>query len=274
MKYPQIMSRVFREPWLIQPRVHETMQRTLLSRIGGNHQAMITDDEDGPQDDGRDEVQDYGGVRIIPVHGILGKHLDSIEMMCGGCSVDRICEAIEIAKHDTNVRAVLFDFRSPGGTVCGIPECADAIAEIGKPTIGFTDSLCCSGAMWLAAQCDEFYATRSACIGSVGVYVYLEDWSKALEQEGIKPNPISAGEFKLLGAYFKPLTDAERAIVQASVNKTHAEFKAVVKSKRPVEDQYLEGQDYDGEEATAHGLVSGIVHDFDEAVAFAVDMVS
>ncbi len=272
MKYPQIMTRVFREPWLIQPRVHETIQRTLLSRIGGNQQAMITDDEDGPEDDGREQVMDYGGVRIIPVHGILGKHLDSIEMMCGGCSIDRVCEQIDIAKHDSNVKVALFDFRTPGGTVCGIPECADAIAEFGKPTVAFTDSLCCSGGMWLASQCDEFYATRSACIGSVGVYVYMEDWTRALEKEGVKPNPVSAGEFKLLGAYFKPLTDNERAIVQDGVNKTHAEFKATVKAKRPVDDQYLEGQDFTGDESAEFGFISGIVRDFDEAVSLAAEM--
>jgi len=265
LKYPLLMSRVFRSPWLILPGTHETIARGLLAHIADSKLETRNTElsEDGEaEDDGRREVTDYGQTRIIPVHGILGKHLSGLELMCGGCSLDALADQISLAKEDSNVARVLFDFRSPGGEVTGTPEVGDAIAELGKPSIGFCDSQCCSGALWLASQCDEFYATRSANIGSVGVYQYFEDWTRALEQQGVKPNPISSGLYKLSGAYFKPMTDDERAMFQAGCDKIHAEFKEVVSSKRPVADEFLQGQVFDGDEAAAHGFLA-VVDDLD-----------
>jgi ClpP class serine protease len=270
--YPRILSKVFREPWLITPGKHETIQRLLIDRVSKGRRVLDDDDNSWGvevKDDGRREVQDYGETRIIPVHGIIGQHLSALEMECGGCDIGAIAEQIRLAQHDSNVARVLFDFRSPGGTVTGIPECARMIAALGKPTIAFCDSECCSGAIYLASQCDEFYATASSNIGSVGVYQYFEDWTQFLANEGIKPNPISSGEFKLSGAWFKPMTDAERAMFQAGCDKIYTAFKAAVVSKRPVNDEFLQGQIFDGDEAAAHGFLSGVVDDMDQCLQLA-----
>lgn len=276
MKYPQLMMRVFRQPWLIATAKHEVFQRVLLARVGGRRadDNPDLDEEDGAEkiDDGRDEIQTLGHIQRIPVYGTLIQHADCLDMMSGACSIDRICDEIEIAKSDSNIAKVLFDFRSWGGQVVGIPECADKIAELGKPTIAFCDSMCCSGALWLASQCDEFYATRSAQIGSVGVYQYFEDCTEMLDMAGVKPNPISSGDFKLMGAYFKPMTKEERAIFQSGCDKIYAEFKEVVNSKRPVADQFLQGQIFDGDEAVQHGFLSGLVSDLDECLQLVSEM--
>lgn len=265
MKYPQLMSRVFREPWVITPGKHEAIQRVLLAHVAG-HPAKMEMDSESEDGDEESEVEDYGQTRVIPVYGILGKHLSGMEMMCGGCSIDDICSQIDLAKYDSNVARVLFDFRSPGGTVTGIPELAEEIAELGKPTFAFTDSECCSGAMWLAAQCDEFYATGSSQIGSVGVYRYFEDHSEEMKKAGVKPEPISAGEFKLMGAYFKPLSDAERELAQAGVNQIFEDFKTAVNIKRPIADEFLQGQVFRGIEAVQNGFLSGLVGGFEDCI--------
>ncbi len=271
MKYPQLMSRVFREPWLITPQKHEAIARVLLAHVAGVKSGSVMEDSD-EEDDGRREVQDINGTRIIPVHGILGKHLSMIEEMCGGCSMDAVTEQIDLAKYDSNVARVVFDFRTPGGTVTGTPELAQEIADLGKPTIAFTDTECCSGGLWLASQCDEWYATPSCIIGSCGVYLYLEDHTRAMEMDGIKPEPVSAGKFKLAGAYFKPFTPEERAIEQAAVDQIHVEFKEAVNIKRPVADEYLQGQTFRGKEAVQFGFLSGLVGDLEECLEIAEAM--
>lgn len=271
MKYPQLMMRVFRQPWLITPAKHEVFQRILLERVSGTRVDDVP--EENQPDDGRREVQAIETIHLIPVHGTLMQHPGRLEKMhSGACPTEDIRTQIDIAKGDSNVSKVVFDFRSWGGEVVGIPECGDDIAELGKPTIGFCDSMCCSGALWLASQCDEFYATRSAQIGSVGVYQYFEDWTRHMENEGIKPNPISSGDMKLMGAYFKPMTKEERAIFQAGCDKIYAEFKEVVNSKRPVADEFLQGQVFDGDDAARHGFLSGIVDDLDECLQLVSEM--
>jgi protease-4 len=167
---------------------------------------------------------------------------------------------------DDSVSRIMFDFQSPGGTVGGIPELGRKIANSAKPTIGWTDSQCCSGAYWLASQCERFYTSESCDVGSIGVYMALLDESRALENEGIKINAISAGKFKLAGAPFKPLTDEERKMFQAGVDKIYTQFKEAVSRNRSLPDSVMQGQVYDGQEAADLGLSDGMLENIQEAL--------
>ena len=253
-QFPQIISKVFEQPWLITPAKHRAIQRLISTHLGGTS-IVSAPDEEMPEP----EIAMDGGTAIIPVHGIIGKHLSGMELMCGGCDLDEVSDMLDMAAADESVARVLLDFRSPGGTVTGIPELGRKIANYPKPTIGFTDSESCSASYWLMSQCRSAYATESSTVGSVGVYMALLDESRALENEGIKINAIKAGEFKLAGASFKPLSDSERAMFQAGVDKLHAQFKEAVLRNRQIDASCLEGQCFDGEEAVANGMVDGLV---------------
>ena len=85
-----------------------------------------------------------------------------------------------------------------------------------------------------------------------------------MENDGIKMNAISAGKYKLLGAYWKPMTDEERAILQARVDSIHRDFKDAVLNRREVDEQQMEGQIFNGEEAARIGLIDGLVEGIDE----------
>jgi signal peptide peptidase SppA len=201
---------------------------------------------------------------IIPVHGILGKHLGSMAMMSGGCDVDRVSADIDVAVANANVRQIIFDFCTPGGSVVGIPELGRKIAGISKQTKAFADDECCSGGMWLASQCQHFYGTESATYGSIGVWCAYWDLTKMLEMEGSKMQSIQAGKYKLMGAYWKPLTDEEEAMLQADVDKTHAQFKDAINLRREVPDEFMQGQCFDGPEAVEAGLLDGLVESIEE----------
>ena len=168
--FPQIISKVYEQPWLITPAKHRAIQKLLAAHMAGTPMDMPEPD-DGEED--CCEIQMDGGTAIIPVHGIIGKHLSMMETMCGGCDLDEVCDMLDMAEQDDTVARVLLDFRTPGGTVTGIPEMARKIANYSKPTIGFTDSECCSAGYYLASQCGKFYATESSTVGSVGVYMAL-----------------------------------------------------------------------------------------------------
>jgi len=253
--FPQIISKVYEQPWLITPAKHRAIQRLITAHIEGNGMDMPKEDDE----EDAEEIAMDGSTAIIPVHGIIGKHLSMLETMCGGCDLDKVGYMLDMAAADSSVRRVLLDFRTPGGTVTGIPELARKIANYSKPTLAFTDSECCSAGYWLASQCSHFYATESSNVGSVGVYMALLDESRALENEGIKINAIKAGEFKLAGASFKPLSETERTMFQSGVDKLHAQFKAAVLRNREIDASCLEGQCFDGEEAATNGMVDGLV---------------
>ena len=166
---PRILSKVYRDPWLIRPETLHSIADILQSRLTGK-QAL--DIEIEPEEDGEEEeVEKFGSSVCIKVFGVLGKHLSRMEMECGGCSVDMLCDNLEDAEEDDSVQTIYLHFNSPGRTVTGIPEAGALIRRIAskKNVIALTDGDCCSAAYWMASQCNEIIATPSACMGSIGV---------------------------------------------------------------------------------------------------------
>jgi signal peptide peptidase SppA len=255
---PRIAERIYNEPWLITRQKHATIQSVFEAHLAGQKVSLFEDDPD-EEDDDDSTVRTIGRTMVIPVYGVLGKHLSSLEMMCGGCSIDQISKQIDEAEENFAVQKVVFDFRSPGGNACGVPEVGEKIAAMSKASEAFTDSDCCSGAYWLASQCDIISCTTSAEVGSVGVYSIYTDRSKQLEDAGVKVNPIVAGEFKIAGAPFKPMTDAERELLQGQVDFLHAKFQNAILEKREINPSLLEGQIYFGEQAIENGFADRLV---------------
>lgn len=265
--YPHILSKLFCSPLVITKTKHRAICKVLEAHLASGKVQMPMDEE---MPDPEDMMPDFetGPDTIIPIHGILGKHLSGMEMMSGGCDLDHVNSMIDIALGDSQVRRLIFDFQSPGGEVTGIPETAMKIAGIrDKECVAFTDSECCSGALWLASQCQQFYCTPSSCVGSVGVWCAYEDWSRALQNEGVNVQAISAGKYKLMGAYWKPLTDEEKSMLQADVEKIYGQFKRDMVRWREIQDEFMQGQIFDGERAVEVGIADGLVMGMEEILS-------
>ena len=87
-----------------------------------------------------------------------------------------------------------------------------------------------------------------------------------MEKAGIKPEPIvsESSPLKLAGAFFKPLTDDERAMFQKDVDRIYSEFVAAISAKRTVQADYLKGQVVSGEQAVTVGFADGLANDLEE----------
>lgn len=257
----RIVEKVYNQPWLIKPSYHENIIRILETHI---QETPMEDDFEEPE---LPEPDFINGVAVIPIYGIIGKHLSLMEQMCGGMDINWLTEELKKKRDDTNCTSIVLYFNSPGGTVIGVPELGDLIAEIAtiKPIVAYTDADMCSGAYWLASQCTSIFSTKSATIGSIGVYSIYIDKTRRLENEGVKINAISAGKYKLTGASFRVLSDEEKAILQAGVDKIYVEFLNAV-SKRKIPNEYCQGQVFDGMEALQYGLTDGLVTDIDEVI--------
>lgn len=288
--YSRIAARLFSEPTLLTPAQHAAfclrLETKLLSEQAGSPQIISgqpapmaaqpmkrKDRRSGmywEEDDNKgvlfdDELRIVADTAIIAVHGTLVAHPEDIAMSECGCAMEGVNAAIAAAENNPAINHVIYDFRTPGGSVTMIPETGRRIRHSQKDTIAFTDSECCSGGLWLAAQCRQFYGTGSSRIGSVGVYTMCLDMSEALRKEGVKVNTISAGKYKLLGAYWKEMTDDERAILQTQVNKIYAQFRDAMETWRVVSDEHFgSGLVFDGEEAAQLGFTDGVVESMDD----------
>lgn len=275
--YSHIISKLFNEPTLLTPARHAAICHLLETKLSTDPQAAGPTKrfrpnsgtyEDSSDNEGItyfDQLRTVGNVAIIPIHGTLVAHPEDIAMSECGCSMEDVSKAIDMAENNPDVDTMLFDFRTPGGSVTGIPETGRKIVNSRKNTIAFTDSECCSGGIWLAAQCEKFYATQSSRVGSVGVYVMCLDMTGAMKKDGMKVNAISAGKFKLLGAYWKSMSTEETAIVQKGVDKIYGQFKEAMESHRVVHDEHFgNGLVFDGDEAAEIGFTDGVVESMDD----------
>ena len=262
MGYPEIIHKVYREPWLIKPSVHQSIQASLTSILNGDPL------KDYEQEDEEYEFK-HGATAIIPISGILGKHLSLIESAFGGIDVDSISLNLDAAIADDSVDTIILYIDSAGGTVTGIYELGEKIARASqsKTVIAYTDSLMASAAYWLGSQATSLYCSTSAELGSIGCYICLLDESEMMQQEGIKINAISAGEYKLAGASFKPLTEDERQMFQDDIDYWYDLFKKAVLSKRTLNDSTMQGQTYSGEKAVELNLADGIIDSIDELMS-------
>ena len=271
--YSHIISKLFYEPLLVTPMRHAALCQLLESKLASAATPVPGDGTvtaSNPEEQDGDDVTQVGSTVVIPVHGTLVQFPEDIAMSECGCDLESLAAKIDMAECDPRIKTVIYDFRTPGGAVTGIYETGRKILNSRKKTIAFTNSECCSGGLWLASQCELFYATQSSRVGSCGVYTMCMDMSKQLKQEGVKVNAVFAGKYKLLGAYFKPLADDERAILQKNIDKIYAQFKDAVEAHRVVSDEnFGSGLVFDGDEAAEIGFIDGVVEDFEEVLEIA-----
>ncbi len=265
-QYPHIISKLFYEPLLLTRARHQAICRVVESHMAKVAQ-MPSDPMEPDDDDEEMPMMETGSVAIIPVCGVLTAKEQDIPMSACGCGLDTVRAAIDVALSDSNIRKIVFSFDSPGGGVTGVPELGRKISGIvSKETVAFTDTECCSGALWLAEQCQSFYCTQSASVGSIGVWCAYLDMSASMAKDGERMQEFSAGKYKTMGAYWKPLTKDESKMIQAGVDKIYAQFKDAVQTRRVVTDDVMQGQIFDGEEAVTAGLVDGLVESIEDLI--------
>ncbi len=170
-------------------------------------------------------------IAVVPLLGLMSQR--------GGlstASTDDYARAVAAAAQDPNVKAVVLELDSPGGEFYGLDEAAAVIRDSrrAKPIVASVNSFAASGAYYLASQATEILVTPGGELGSIGVFAVHKDLSIALDQEGIKITLIAAGEGKVEGNPFEPLTAEALATMQADVQRHYGMFAAAVAKGRAV----------------------------------------
>ena len=222
---------------------------------------------------GRAQRASGGAVAVIPVYGVLMPRADSLDEMSGATSLQSLQKAFRGALADAQVKTILLDVDSPGGSVAGVDELSSEIfaARGSKKIVAIADYQMASAAYYIASAASEVIASPSSDTGSIGVISLHLDLSKAAEMEGVKPTFITYGQYKAEGNQLEPLSDPARQFWQQRVNEYGDMFvKAVARNRgtttRDVKDNFGQGRSFGAREAKARGLVDSIAS-FDDTVA-------
>jgi signal peptide peptidase SppA len=253
MKINGSISNLLSQPWAIRPDSFAAMLDAMHAADPIDDMLDLTE-ENTPLDVTVDE-----GIAVVSITGVIGNKLPLyMQRFFGMVSADRIARAVEEMEEDANIRAVVFDIDSPGGTVSGVQELADTIKGMEKPTVAHTSGLMASAAYWIGAAADHVMATPSAMVGSIGVFLPIVSLKKYYEKLGVEVDVIKAGKFKAAGYPGTDLSDDQRADLQASVDYVYRLFSGFVAGRRAVETQTMQGQDFYAAQAIENGLVDDL----------------
>lgn len=250
---------------------HLAVASRRLAKVRGFAPIKSADcEDDGAEKTNQDMPEPPDGeVRVIQIRGILCRD-------CAGwfpwmTDTEEVECQIEEAESDANVKAILLDIDSPGGTVNGSVELSDCVASCIKPVVVYVAGDCDSAAYMLAAGADYITARKTASIGSIGTLRAGIDISGMFEQMGMSLDLFTSGQYKGAGWPGSSLTEPQRALFQERVNALAFQFQSHVLTYRPeVPFDAMQGQDFFGFEAAGLGLIDEVVVDICDAMKTAM----
>ena len=166
------------------------------------------------------------------------------------------------AETDPRVKAVVVRINSGGGSPAAAEEIYDAIRRIrsrGKPVVASMGDVAASAAYYIAAAADRIVANPSTTTGSIGVISQNFVIGRLLDELGITVETVVSGPFKDATSQFRPMTEEERAYMQALVNDVLEQFVHAVAEGRGLDVEYVrslaDGRIFTGRQAHSLRLV-------------------
>jgi signal peptide peptidase SppA len=226
MKYSHVLMAVTEELWALREDKLQAILDFLEVQASGAKfsaeeiEARITKQQE------REVAQAEGAVAIIPLRGVIANRMGMFDDISGGTSSEGFNRAFQGALRDNLIKAIILDVDSPGGAVSGAAEASAAVfaARGTKPIIAHVNATAASAAYWIASAADEIVVTQTGSVGSIGVLAVHDDVSGAMEKVGLKKTIIKAGERKVEGHPYAPLTEDVHARMQARVDAAYDMF--------------------------------------------------
>lgn len=187
-------------------------------------------------------------------------------------------EAIRKARLDNNVKAIVLRVNSPGGSALASEVIwrETELAHKVKPVIVSMGNLAASGGYYISCAADTIVAQPNTITGSIGVFGLLFNFKNLLNNKlGITTDIYKTGNYSDIGMPTHPLSDAERKIIQNSVEDVYSTFLKHVSDGRGMStadvDSIGQGRVWSGIDAKRLGLVD-VLGDFNDAIKIAAKM--
>lgn len=203
------------------------------------------------------------GVAVLKVQGMIAHKPHPLLQLLGACSAGATTAAIRHLANDPNVKSVVLYIDSPGGTVLGTTETAEALYSLSrsKPVVAWSDGMLCSAAYWIASAAGAVFLSGPAVmVGSIGVVLRHE---YRPPEGGQVITDVYAGKFKTVGSSSAPLSAEHCAVLQERCDYLYSLFVADVARNRSkpvstVKDSMADGRVFIGQQAVSAGLVDGL----------------
>lgn len=253
-------------PWAILPETLDTIHNIVATRL---YQGKLSSEEIETClcGNGNSDSDPYmiGDTKVIPIYGTISKRMNLFSHISGGTSTELLKQDIVEALLDSDVKSIILDIESPGGSVDGPFELSDFIynSRGSKPICAFANGLMASAAYLIGSATDKIVGSQTAQVGSIGVVTVHYDYSKQDEKMGVKRKYLTSGKYKAIGNDSEPLTKEGEAYIQENLDYYYTLFINVVARNRDVSIETVladmaDGRIFIGEQAKNVGLVDSI----------------
>lgn len=208
-------------------------------------------------------VQD--GVGMVNISGPLVSGSAGFGAFFGITGYNDVRNAMLRLSADKSVNSILLVIDSGGGAVGGVQDASTLISRVGKvkPVVAYTGSCMASAALWLGTTAQHVMASSTAIVGSIGILQVHMEFSRQMENNGVKATVIRAGDNKALANRYEPLTEKARNDLQAQADHLYDVFIGHMAETRGIsvqaaEKKFGQGREFIGEQAKEAGLVNSI----------------
>ncbi len=226
-------------------------------------------------------------VTIVAIESVLGQRLSfptygarvGLVRVEGGIYDSRqVIGDLESLVEDPGIQAIVLRVDSPGGGAAASQEIFEyirGIQEEGLPLVVSMGSVAASGGYYIACTADTIFANPGTLTGSIGVVMSFTNLEELFGKIGLGFEVIKSGRFKDTGSWSREMTDAERALLQGTIDDIHAQFVEAIAEGRGMEYDAVaalaDGRIFSGRQALEAGLVDRL-GTLEDAVAVAARM--
>ena len=188
---------------------------------------------------------------------------------------ERISRAIRKARLDDDVKAIVLRVNSGGGSALA----SDVIwremvlSKKVKPVMASFGDVAASGGYYIGCAADSIFVQPNTITGSIGVFGVIFNFQNLFNNKlGLTFDGVKTGEYADIMSADRPLTPAERAIIQKGVNRIYDTFITKVADGRKITKTQVDslggGRVWIGTDAVKNGLADRL-GSFGDAVASA-----
>ena len=224
----------------------------------------------------RDGASAAQKVAVIPLEGIIATGQSGT---LGEDVVQGFKNALNQARTDSQVKAVVISVDSPGGEITASDVLYNSLKEFSKekPSVIYFNSVGASGAYYAACGANYIMCNPTTFTGSIGVIISTLNYRDLFGKIGLQSVVFKSGKFKDMLNGAREMTAEEKAYVEGLVMQSYDRFVGIVAKARGLDEQSLrdgvaDGRILSGTDAYAAKLVNqlGYVEDaFDKAAELA-----
>jgi signal peptide peptidase SppA, 36K type len=201
-------------------------------------------------------------IAVIVMRGLIST---SIPGNTGDNMVDDMRFALQQARDDDRIKAVVLEIDSPGGEVTASDIIYNAVAKTRakKPVVVYMDSLAASGGYYVSCGGKYLMANETTITGSIGVIIQTLNYEQLFNKVGLASVVFKSGKFKDLLNGARPLMPEEREFMQNFVMKTYDKFLGIVAKERNLpadglRNSIADGRILSGKDALENKLIDGV----------------